>query len=202
MFRFLEYIKEDWTANIGSKLGQDKERERQKDGESREIPFDRNTDHGHWKTSKKEYINVYHGTHKRNIGSVAANGLDRPDPKTGMISVTLDPHTAHGYAAMSGSGGEANFRAAGGKAVNTPHEDRAVAKFRIPKDWLHDNMDHDLSGNVGEAHKNMSDPAAYEAWRKKNPEGSDHNYYAMSEFRVKKPIPKEFYVGHSHKVKK
>lgn len=171
-------------------------------GNSKEIPFDKETHHGFWDSDDKDYVDVYHGTHKRNIDSVAKNGLNRPDPKTGKISVTMDPYTAHGYAAMSGSGGEANFRGAGGKAVTTPHEDRAVAKFRIPKKWLKDNMDHDLGGNVGTAREHMSSPEAYKKWKSSNPSGSDHNYYATSEFRIGKPIPPSFYVGHSFKVKK
>lgn len=203
MYRFLEFIREDWVGNLGKKFGEPTPAPSlPAEKKSKEIPFDKTTDHGYWDNKEKDHVIVYHGTHKRNIGSVAANGLDRPDPKTGMISVTMDPHTAHGYAAMSGAGGEANFRAAGAKVVNTPHEDRAVAKFKIPKDWLKKHMDDEFSGNVGDARKHMADPKAYEAWKKKNPEGSDHSYYAMSEFRVKKPIPPEFYVGHSFKVKK
>lgn len=167
-----------------------------------EIGFDKSTNHGFWNDPKKDYVDVYHGTHMNNVKSVEQNGLNRPDPKTGMISVTMDPYTAHGYAAMSGSGGEANFRKVGAKPVNTPHEDRAVAKFRIPKDWLHDNMDKTLSGNVGEARERMASKDKYDAWKKENPNSSDHNYYAMSEFRFKKPIPPEFYLGHGFKVKK
>lgn len=166
-----------------------------------EIPFDKTTDHGHWTDDSKDHVIVYHGTHKRNVEAIKKTGLNRPDPKTGMISVTMDPHTAHGYAAMSGSGGEANFRKVGGGAVNTPHEDRAVLKYKIPKKWLHDNMDHDLSGNVGDARKRMASKDEYEKWRKENPHASDHSYYQTSEFRLKKAVPPEFCLGHMHKVK-
>ena len=164
-----------------------------------EIPFDKSTNHGFWEDS--DYVDVYHGTHKKNVKVIEDGGLNRPDPKTGMISVTMDPYTAHGYAAMSGSGGEANFRQAGTKAVNTPHEDRAVMKFRLPSKWLQDNMDHDFGGNVGQSKKNLMDKNQYAKWKTENPTGSDHNYYALSEFRLKSPVPKEFYVGHSDKVK-
>ena len=166
-----------------------------------EIPFDRTTNHGFWDSKDNDYVDVYHGTHKRNVSSIQNNGLNKPDPKTGMISVTMDQNTAHGYAAMSGSGGEADFRKAGGKAVNTPHEDRAVLKFRLPKSWLKDNMDNNLSGNIGDAKKRLMNKDEYNSWRKDNPKGSDNNYYSLSEFRLKSAIPKEFYVGHSFKVK-
>ena len=164
-----------------------------------EIPFDKTTNHGFW--DDNDHVVVYHGTHKRNVPDIRKNGLNKPDPKTGMISVTMDPHTAHGYAAMSGSGGEAGFRQAGGKAVNTAHEDRAVLKYRIPKTWLKDNMDSNFSGNIGDARKNLTDKSQYSAFRSTNPGESDHNYYRLSEFRLKSPVPKDFYVGHSFKVK-
>lgn len=164
-----------------------------------EIPFDKATNHGFW--GDNDYVTVYHGTHKRNVSAIENSGLNRPDPKTGMISVTMDPHTAHGYAAMSGSGGEANFRQVGSKVVNTPHEDRAVLKYRLPSNWLRDNMDTNFGGNVGETRNRMMDKDQYTSWRSKNPKGSDSSYYSLSEFRLKSPIPKEFYVGHSFKVK-
>lgn len=167
-----------------------------------EIPFDKSTSHGFWNDPDTDHVIVYHGTHKRNVESIEKNGLNRPDPKTGKISVTMDPHTAHAYAAMSSSGGEANFRKAGGGAVNTPHEDRAVMKFKIPKKWLHQHMDSNLGGNLDDERKRMSSSSEYDKWRKDNPTGSDHNYYQRTEFRLDKAIPKEFYVGHSFKVKK
>lgn len=166
-----------------------------------EIPFDRETNHGFWNNKDSDHVVVYHGTHKRNVTSIEKEGLNRPDPKTGKISVSMDPYTAHAYASMSASGGEANFRKAGSKPVNTPHEDRAVLKFEIPKDWLHKNMDHNLGGNLDNERERMSSEASYNSWRKQNPTGSDHNYYERTEFRLEKPIPKQFYVGHSFKVK-
>lgn len=165
-----------------------------------EIPFDKHANHGWW--GDKDHVDVYHGTHKRNVSSVKKHGLIHPDPKTGHISVTLDPHTAHGYASMASSGGEARFRGSGSKPANTPHHDRAVTKFRIPKEWLHKHMDHKFGGNLGDAKKRISSKDEYHKWRKENPNKPDHEYYQTSEFRVNKPVPPEFYVGHSHKVKK
>ena len=137
----------------------------------------------------KDHITVYHGTHKRHVESIKKNGLNKPDPKTGMISVAPDPHTAHGYAAMSG---ETDFRAAGSKAKHVPHEDRRVVKMRIPKTWAQKHMDQNLSGNIGNARERMKSKDAYSKWKKENPHLHDHEYYQTAELRFKKPIPPEF----------
>jgi hypothetical protein len=139
----------------------------------------------------KDHITLYHGTHKDNVKHIKKSGLNRPDPTTGMISLTPDPSTAHGYAAMSG---EHNFRRAGGKAFTVDHADRRVLKFRIPKKWIHDNMDKSLSGNMGMAagRINPENKQAYSDWRKKNPTHKPHSYYAMTEIRVSKHVPSEF----------
>lgn len=167
-----------------------------------EIPFDKTTNHGWWQD--KEHLTVYHGTHKRNVPHIEKSGISVPDPRTGMVSMTLDPHTAHGYAAMSSGErrGEHSFRQAGAKAVTTPEEDRAVTKFKIPMSWAKDNLDPNLRGNIGDATGKMTDKKKYKEWKKDNPDKSDHEYYATTELRFNKPIPPEFYVGHSFKKKK
>ena len=162
--------------------------------ESKQLPFDSKRKIGWWRDGENGQLILYHGTHKRNVPEILKNGLNRPDPKTNMISTTPDPHTGHGYAAMSGSGGEAHFRAAGGKAVHTPEQDRAVLRLHIPKEWAEEHMDHNLSGNVGVTRDRMRDRKHYDAHK-----GSDSEYYAASEVRFKKPIPKEFIAGYMHK---
>lgn len=137
----------------------------------------------------KDHVTVYHGTHKDNVDSIKQNGLNKPDPKTGMISVTPDPNTAHGYAAM---GGEHGFRQAGAKAVTVPHEDRRVVQLKIPKEWARKHMDHNLSGNIGDARKRMASKDEYTKWKTENPGKKDHEYYQTAELRFKKPIPKAF----------
>lgn len=164
--------------------------------ESKELPWDGKRKIGWWKDGEDDHIVVYHGTHKRNVPSILQNGLDHPDPKTGMISTTPDPHTGHGYAAMSGSGGEANFRSAGAKAQHTPGKDRAVIRLHIPKKWAEENMDQNLSGNVGVTRDRMRDRSLYDKHK-----GSDSEYYAASEVRFKRAIPKEFVAGYMHKEK-
>jgi len=164
--------------------------------QQQELPFDRTIHHG-WHEDG-DHVILYHGTHKKHLHSILKNGLTHPDPKTGMISLTPDPHTAHGYAAMSG---EANFRAAGKKAVHVPHEDRAVVKFRVPKHWLNQHKDSTLSGNIGIAKKRLTDKSEYDKWQKDNGKDRDHEYYQTSEFRVKHPVPAHFITGYMHKKK-
>lgn len=168
-----------------------------------EISFDRTTNHGWW-TDRKDYIDLYHGTHERNVPHIEGSGVSVPDPKTGMVSMALDPHTAHGYASMSSGPrrGEHSFRHVKGRPVTTPEENRAVTKFRVPMDWVRANVDPDLRGNIGDAHKRIRDKGEYEKWKKANPDKSDHEYYFGSELRFSKPVPPEFYVGHSYKFKK
>jgi hypothetical protein len=155
------------------------------------IPFEKNPQIGWWED--QEYVTVYHGTHDRNIPAILQNGLNRPDPKTGMISVTSDPFTAHGYAAMSGAGGEAKFRAAGAKPMHVPDEDRSVIKMQIPIAWLKANMDKNLSGNIGLAKDHLASKDAYVKWKQDNK--PDFQFYQTSEFRLAKPIPVDYITG-------
>lgn len=155
------------------------------------IPFEKNPQIGWWED--QDYVTVYHGTHDRNIPDILQNGLHRADPKTGMISVTADPFTAHGYAAMSGAGGEAKFRAAGARPVHVPEEDRSVIKMHIPQAWLKANMDRNLSGNIGVSKDRLMSKDAYVKWKQENK--PDFQYYQTSEFRLAKSIPTNFIVG-------
>jgi hypothetical protein len=113
-----------------------------------------------------------------------------------MISTTPDPNTAHGYAAMSGTGGETQFRKLHNKATNTPHEERAVVKMKIPKAWADKHVDPQLRGNLGVTRDRMLNKSHYDNWKKENPEKSDSEYYTGSEVRFSKPIPAKFIVGH------
>jgi len=166
--------------------------------ETKRLPFDKSKRRGWWREGD-HYI-LYHGTHDRNVQSMMKSGINRPDPSTGMYSTTPDPHTAHGYAAMSGGGGEAHFRGVGAKATTTPHSERSVLKLKIPADWAERNMDADLRGNMGDAKKRMMDRNEYYKWVAKNPEVADSDYYMATEVRFKKPIPPEFIEGHMKKL--
>lgn len=159
--------------------------------ESKEIPWSQK-DTGWWED--QDPITLFHGTHERNISTILKNGLDRKDPDTGMISLALEPHTAKGYAAMSGTGGESDFRKAGAKVKSTPMNERAVFVFEIPKDWLLTNMDKNLSGNVGDAKKRMQSKEEYENF-KQHTGKPDYAYYQLAEIRVKKEVPAKFIKG-------
>jgi hypothetical protein len=173
----------------------------QSDGE---IPFEKHPQIGWWNDKDRKYIDVYHGTHKKNLEGIKRNGISVPDPRTGMISTSPDPNTAHAYAAMSSGErrGEHSFRKAGNRAVTTPEKDRVVFKFRIPMSWVRQNVDPNLRGNIGAAEGKMQDKSKYDEWKAKNPKGRDSEYYSTSELRFSKPIPPSFYAGHSFKVKK
>lgn len=127
---------------------------------------------------------------------ILKHGINHKDPKTGMISVTHDPHTAHGYASMSGAGGERNFRKTGAKAVHTPHEDRVVLKIHLPKDHP---IDGHLRGNVGDKHDNLKSKEKYE--KHKQSGKADHEYYQTTELRTSKEIDPKHIVGYMHKKK-
>lgn len=155
------------------------------------IPYEKNPDIGWWED--QDTVTVYHGTHDRNVSDILQNGLTKADPVTGMISVTSDPNTAHGYAAMSGAGGEANFRKAGAKPVHVPHEERSVIKFALPINWLKQHMDKNFSGNIGDARKHLTSKDEYVKWKEQSK--TDSEYYQTSEFRLDTPIPPEYIVG-------
>lgn len=159
--------------------------------ESEELDWDGNPKIGYWKDNDDQIM--YHGTHKKNLLDILKGGLNKPDPKTGMISLTHDPNTAHGYAAMSG---ESDFRQAGKKAQNVPHEDRVVLKVKLPKDFVDNHHDKSLSGNIGDASRRLSDKSAYD-----NFNGRDSEYYQTSELRFNEPIKPEHILGFMFKKK-
>lgn len=166
--------------------------------ESKEIPYEKNPDIGWWKDKEKErgHHVVYHGTHKKNLPHILKHGINHKDPDTGMISVTHDPHTAHGYAAMSASGGEHNFRKAGKKPTTTAHEDRVVIKIHLPGDHP---IDGHLRGNVGDKQDALTNKDKYDAHKRSGKE--DHEHYMKTELRTSKEIPAKHIVGYMYRKK-
>ena len=162
--------------------------------ESKKLEFDKHRKIGWWRDGENDHLVLYHGTHESHTDSVLRNGINRPDPQTGMISTTPDPHTAHGYASMSGAGGESGFRSSVGKAVHTPEHQRVVFRLHIPKKWAEKHMDSNLRGNLGSTRDRMMDRTQYDKFK-----GHDSEYYAASEVRFKKPIPSKFIYGYMKK---
>ena len=160
------------------------------------MPWKKNPDIGWWKDQGDHYT-MYHGTNKTNVPAIADSGIKAPQsgPTAGKVSMTFDPYTAHGYASM---GGESAFRAAGSSAKNIPHQDRRVVVTKIPKTWADEHMDKNLRGNVGNVKDNLKDKEKYQAAKKAGK--SDHEYYATTELRFNKPIPKEFVKGVMQRV--
>lgn len=141
---------------------------------------------GFWKDDLERdgYITVYHGTHVRNTESVEKNGINRKDPRTGMISVAIGPHglrVAHAYAGMSSSGGEHLFRQPGANPQHVPHKHRVVFAFRLPKERVMKHMDPDLGGNSPELKQKFVDRNAGDFLPTETPE-----------LRLREPIPPEF----------
>ena len=164
--------------------------------ETTEVPFEPNPKIGWWKDQPNFYM-VYHGTNIKNLPNILLNGLTKPDPKTGMISVTFDPHTAHGYAAMSG---ESDFRKAGAKAITVSHEDRVVLKIKLPKDFVEKYADPEMSGNMDRS--KMTDKSKYDDWKQSNNDKPDFDYYSLSELRLSHPIDAKYIVGYMFKKPK
>jgi hypothetical protein len=150
---------------------------------------------GWWKDQK--ILVMYHGTHERNIKSMLSDGINRPDPKTGMISMAFEPNTAFGYASMSGAGGEADFRTVGAKVTTTPAAERAVIVAKMPMRWILSNMDSNLSGNLKEQKAHLQSKDMYDEHQKKYDD--DQSYYALCELRFKTHIPSKFLVGYTKK---
>ncbi len=188
MLKFLDYLREE----VYSKGKKSKD---VYDYSDTQVPttedFDKDPQIGWWRHGK--HMTVYHGTHDDNVPHIMKHGLNHKDPTSGMISTTHDPHTAHGYAAMSSSGGEHHFRKAGGSPKNTPHEQRSVIKMKIPMKWAEKHRDEHLRGNLNDTKTRMSDENRYKEHKEKG--GRDHEYYQTSEVRFKRPIPPKYIVG-------
>lgn len=158
-----------------------------------QLPWDKNPKIGWWKDG--DHLHMYHGTHVSRLGEIARHGIRAPEkgPTAGSVSLTHDPHTAHGYASMHG--GESNFRSAGAQAQHVPHEDRAVLHLKIPRKWAEKNMNPHLRGNIDSVRDNLTNRAKYEAHALAG--RPDHEHYATTELRFKDRVPPKFIQGYS-----
>lgn len=164
-------------------------------GELREIPWDKNPKIGWWRD--KSHVTLYHGTHDSNVDSIREKGLHAPKhgPTAGNISMALEPHTAHGYASMTG--GESAFRAAGAGARHVPHSERSVMVYRVPKAWMDRHTNPHLRGNTDDVRDNLTSRQKYEKHAASG--RADHEHYAKTELRFSH-VPSKFLVGRTKKT--
>ena len=159
----------------------------------KEKSFDKNPKIGWW--LDMDPIRFYHGTHIRNIEFVEQNGLLAPSTGStaGWISLALEPHTAHGYASMSGAGGETAFRDAGSKAQITDKKERVVFIIEIPQKIVLSKMAKER-GAMQSTKTRLVNREEFEAWTK-----SDQEYYALTEIRMPKVIDPKYIKGYMKK---
>jgi hypothetical protein len=140
---------------------------------------------GWWKDRKS--LILYHGTNYKNADSIFSNGISAPTSghTANWVSLALEPNTAYGYASMSG--GETTFR--NGKAIHVPGYERVIIVLKIPLTDILSNMDKSLRGNLDKSI--LTDKEKYEKWKK-----SDQEYYAASELRFPKKVPKKYIYGY------
>jgi len=147
-------------------------------------------------------VTFYHGSHMRNLQSIIENGLAAPTEgyTAGWVSLALEPNTAHGYASMSGAGGETQFRLksfrnANAKALNVPHNERITFIIQIPQnDFMHKMAP--MRGAMTELANRLIEKSEYEKLVV-NGGMSDTEYYARTEIRYPKLIPAHFITGYA-----
>lgn len=150
------------------------------------LPWDGNPDIGWWRDGKT--LRTYHGTTIDHLDSIAADGLNRLDAKTGMVSFALEPFTARAFAVM---GGEARFLGAGAKAKVVPKDKRITLVFDLPQSFVSKYEDPDLRGNDELHLRRLRERDLYDEF-----DGSDQQYYQLCELRVSSVVPAKYLVGY------
>jgi hypothetical protein len=157
-----------------------------------------------------EDIYFFHGTNKKNIPSINEKGI-LPAEGEDYVSLALDPQTAHGYAAMSGAGGESvykkSFRKSGAKATNVSHDDRVTLLIKIPKKEIIQSGEGpikfkedfgEVRGTTKGIEKRLVDKDNYKSFKGSgtDPDSTkDVDYYRLTEVRFPKNIPRKYIVG-------
>lgn len=127
-------------------------------------------------------ITFYHGTHKDALESILQNGLQVSEEgrTKGITYLALEPFTGRGYGAMSG---ETKFRAAGGGAKHVMMADRVTIVLQFPKSYVEENMNWN--------NLRLKDKSLYDKFN-----GSDHEYYELTEVWQPGNVPVEFIKGY------
>lgn len=144
-------------------------------------------------------VRFYHGTHSRNVKGIMKNGIYAPTsgPTADWVSLALEPNTAHGYASMSGAGGESEFRGIGDKVVTTPHHERTVFVLEIPQSYFLPKM-ADARGAMVASRDKLTNRDRYEEWKKSGK--TDQEYYQITEIRLPKRVPPEYIIGYMNRL--
>lgn len=143
-------------------------------------------------------VTFYHGTHENNLDFILKHGLVAPKEGStaNWVSLALEPNTGHGYAAMSGAGGETAFRKAGAKVITVPHNQRITLILEIPQmDFLHKMAPE--RGAMQSTKNRLKDKAEYEKLVVKG-SMSEAEYYATTEIRYPKLVPVKYIKGYSY----
>jgi hypothetical protein len=145
----------------------------------------------------KKIVTFYHGTHKSNLPYIEKTGIlaPREGPTAGLVSIALEPNTSHGYAAMSGAGGESAFRAAGASVKNVPHADRITFILAIPQSYFFPRM-APQRGNVSSEKDKLTNKNRYDKEIKNGK--SDVEYYALTEIRLPNSIPLQYIKSYTY----
>jgi len=146
----------------------------------------------------KDIITFFHGTHERNLEFIEKNGIVAPTdgPTANWVSLALEPYTGHGYASMSGSGGESGFRKAGTKAVHVPDKERITFIIKMPKKLILAKM-APARGNMAKLRNRLTDKEEYEKLVI-NGNMTDSEYYALTEIRFPKRVLPKFIKGYTY----
>jgi hypothetical protein len=146
----------------------------------------------------KDVITFFHGTHEKNLEFIEKNGIIAPTdgPTANWVSLALEPFTGHGYASMSGSGGESGFRKAGTKAVHVPDKERITFVIKMPKKTVLAKM-ADARGNMDKLRNRLSDKEEYDNLVT-NGRMADSEYYALTEIRFPKKVSPKYIKGYTY----
>ena len=159
--------------------------------EKSKLEWNKDLEIGWW--LDKDPVRFYHGTHKNNLRNILDNGINSPKEGStkGWVSLALDPKTARGYASMYG--GETNFRDVNKKPKHVPLEDRVVIVLEIPQNYFLSRM-AEARGNMDNERDKLTNEQKYIKFKENN--GSDFEYYALTEIRLPDRVPSKFIVGY------
>ena len=174
--------------------------------ENKELPWSARQFKTHWVGDDEDgsHVYLYHGSHRRNTENIEKHGATKPDPTTGKVSFAFEPHTAKGYSAMSGSGGESEFRKAGASAVNVPQKDRGVHVWKVPKHIVRSALEKTKGlghGNLEGDQWRLADKARHKKEMDDHLNKGGLHPYTKSEVRLDPETAKDmhkYYVGHMY----